>query len=70
MWEGGGVRCAHRESLALRALWVGGWKHAAPVEPAMPNVSVNGGGSLAAERSATEGPLTPGGGEGGGPAGE
>ena len=21
MWEGGGVRCAHRESLALRALW-------------------------------------------------
>jgi hypothetical protein len=50
MWEGGGVRCAHRESLALRALWVGCWKHAAHVEPAMPNVSVNGGGSLAAER--------------------
>ena len=49
MWEGGGVRCAHWERLALRALWVGGWKLAAPVAPAMPNVSVNGGGSLAAE---------------------
>jgi len=49
MWEGGGVRCAHRERLALRALWVGGWKLAGPVAPAMPNVSVNGGGSLAAE---------------------
>jgi hypothetical protein len=21
MWQGGGVRCAHRESSALRALW-------------------------------------------------
>ena len=50
MRKGGGVPCPHRESWHCVRVGFGTLECAAPGAPAMPNVSVHGGGSLAAEQ--------------------
>jgi hypothetical protein len=70
IWPGGGVPCAHRESLALRALGDGDRNVAAPCalleSERLCKCGRFIGSGAEALRSAVEGPLTPGGGEGGG----